>query len=243
MKKKPIIIFCYSFPHRKTYDFVSTLVSKDYKNLWLVAAPKLKLKHNRNNTGSDNPNLSEKYNIKKLCEEFSLNFIESAHDDKEKIQKIINDSGSTKAIISGARIIKKEIIEMFSDGIINFHPGKIPETSGLDSFFYTIKTNSPMGVTVHLIDHRVDAGFFIFFERLMVEESDTFESIKEKLYQTQLVSLSKYTDNFLEAYKEFPPIDRPKKNIPLTETEKENIRLSFPEWRNNQIVNQKDIES
>ena len=64
----------------------------------------------------------------------------------------------------------------------------------------------------------------------------------DRLKAKELMGL-KYTENFLEAYKEFPPIDRPKKNIPLTETEKENIRLSFPEWRNNQIVNQKDIES
>ena len=69
------------------------------------------------------------------------------------------------AIISGARIIKRDVIKLFANGIVNFHPGMIPETSGLDSFHHSIAQNCSMGVTVHLIDHRVDAGKFIFFEK------------------------------------------------------------------------------
>ena len=61
-------------------------------------------------------------------------------------------------IISGARIIDKKIIKLFKYGIINFHPGKIPETSGLDSFFWTIKKNIYPSVTAHFIDQYVDRG-------------------------------------------------------------------------------------
>ena len=242
-KKQPIIIFCYSFPHRKTYDFVSLLVSKGYENLWLIAAPKVNLKHNKNKDSSNNHNLSKKYNVKNLCKKCNLNFFESAHDDKTKISKIINESGSKTALISGARIIKKEIIEMFPDGIINFHPGIIPETSGLDSFYYSIKTNSPMGVTVHIIDDRVDAGFFIFFEKVKVASNDTIKSIKEKLYEIQLCSLSKYLDIYFGKKMYFPPINRPKKNTPLSQVEKDTIILRFPSWKSRQIEDNRSNES
>ena len=230
-----MIVFFSLFPHRKTYDFVSILVSKGYENLWLIAAPKVNLKHNKNTDFSNNHNLSKKYNVKNLCKKFNLNFCESAHDDKIKISKIIHDSGAKTALISGARIIKKEIIEMFPNGIINFHPGKIPETSGLDSFFYSIKTNSPMGVTVHIIDDRVDAGFFIFFEKVKIALDDTLESVKEKVYEIQLCSLSKYLDTYFGKKINFPPINRPRKNIPLSQVEKDSIILKFPIWKREQI--------
>ena len=56
-----------------------------------------------------------------------------------KIKLIVKKYKINIGIISGARIIDKKIIKLFKYGIINLHPGKIPETSGLDSFFGQLK--------------------------------------------------------------------------------------------------------
>ena len=69
--------------------------------------------------------------------------MECAHDKIEVIEDIRDRLKAKIALISGARILKKEIIDLFDNGIINFHPGKIPETSGLDSFLYYRKNCSP----------------------------------------------------------------------------------------------------
>ena len=88
-----------------------------------------------------------------------------------------------------------------------------------------------MGVTVHLIDHKVDAGKFIFFESLIVESGQSIELIKDNLYNTQLVSLKKYINNFFEKKMTFPEINRPKKNLPLSNAEKDAIITRiFPRW-------------
>ena len=227
---KPLIIFGYAFPHRKTYDFINILCDLGFKNIIVIGAPKVQLSHNEKIKKIDNYNINE-YCVKSLCRSLEIRFEECAHDNFKKISKIINEVKAKTAIISGARIIKREIIELFKEGIINFHPGKIPETSGLDSFYYTIKNNCKMGVTVHLIDHKVDAGKFIFFESLNVEPGQSIELIKDNLYNTQLVSLKKYINNFFEKKMTFPEINRPKKNLPLSNAEKDAIITRiFPRW-------------
>ena len=165
-KNIPIIIFGYAFPHRKTYDFVNTLFVKGFRNLVVIGAPKLILarRDSTNQTGSSS------YCVKDLCSSLKIEFTECAHDKVEVIENLRAQLNSKIAIISGARILKKEVIDLFEDGIVNFHPGKIPETSGLDSFFYTIEKNCSPGVTVHVINEKVDAGKFIFFEKLAVKK-------------------------------------------------------------------------
>ena len=150
--------------------------------------------------------------------------------------------GINQAIISGARIIKKDVIDLFSDGIINFHPGKIPETSGLNAFYYAIKNNCPMGVTVHQIDHKVDAGNLIFFEKLRIEKDDNIESTKKKLYGTQLYSLRKYLLFYFGNKKNYTEIDRPQKNTPLNNDAINELKSHFMPWKDAQIKKQSLIE-
>ena len=52
-------------------------------------------------------------------------------------------------------------IKGLSKGIINFHPGLIPEARGLDTPQWCIYDGIPLGVTSHFIDSKVDAGRII----------------------------------------------------------------------------------
>ena len=240
--ESPIVIFAYSFPHKKSFDFISIMASKGFFNLLVIGAPKVELKNN-GAKNSSNISLTETCDVQVLCSLLNIRFLECPHDDLEGISKAKASIGAEIAIISGARILGAEIIKLFPMGVVNFHPGKIPETSGLDSYFYTIKTGSPMGITVHLIDKRVDAGKLIFFEKLPVGHGDTFDSLLNALYLTQLRALGRYIDLFFGSDQEYMDIDRPKKNHPLENSEKGVVREGFDSWRMQQIGVQKDIEN
>jgi len=233
-----IIVFGYAFPHKKTYDFLNILNNEGFKSISVIAAPKIKLKSNSNIDNKE----SNTHNVKNLCDSLDLNYFECQHNDIQKIKEIKNKYNADLAIISGARIIKAEIIELFDEGIINFHPGKIPETSGLDSFYYSIKNNCSMGITVHFIDKRVDAGKFILFEEIKIEINDTTEGLRKKIYASQLNALNRFLKNYLHKENNFKEIDRPYKNLPLSLSEKENVLLDFNEWKENQINIQNAIE-
>ncbi len=238
---EPLIIFGYAFPHRKTYDFITVLFGIGFQNITVIGAPKVKLANSEDQRSSDNLTQNA-YCVKTLCSSLGIKFEECPHDDYERISKINDLLQAHTAIISGARIIKKEVIDLFSNGIVNFHPGKIPETSGLDSFHQSIRKDCPMGVTAHEIDHKVDRGRFIFFEKLKVSPEQTMEVVKENLYGLQLFALRKYIKTyFCETYT-FPKINRPKKNMPLKKTEKIAIEAKFPKWLTDRVKNQEKIE-
>ena len=226
---KPILIFGYSFPHKKTYDFINILFALGFRNIMVVGGPKLKLAQNENPKSADEKT-SNSYCVKTLCRTLSIEFEECPHDDIQRLSNINNRMQAKTAIVSGARILKREVIDLFSDGIVNFHPGMIPETSGLDSFYHSIAKNCSMGVTVHLVDHKVDAGRFIFFEKLRVETGQTIEDVRENLYGMQLIALRKYLKYYFHEISSFPEINRPQKNTPLSTLEKENLTAGFSQW-------------
>ena len=238
---EPLIIFGYAFPHRKTYDFITVLFALGFKNITVIGAPKVKLASSKIVKGGVSIDQNA-YCVKTLCRSLGIKFEECAHDNFEKISQINNRLQAHTAVISGARIIKKEVIDLFSNGIVNFHPGKIPETSGLDSFYHAIRKNCSMGVTVHVIDHKVDRGSFIFFEKLRVSSGQSMEVVKENLYGVQLVALRKYIKTYFGKTFGYPEINRPKKNSPLEETEKQGIAAKFPEWLADRVRDQEKVE-
>lgn len=227
-----VALFAYDFPHRKTHDFILEILAGGCTGLCVIAAPKKALKHN-------DPHLYYSESLQRppplpteqLCRNLGLPFFRMAHDDAAGMTDVLKSHGIASAIVSGARIIPGAVISLFRDGVVNFHPGKIPETSGLDALYHTIRQNIALGVTTHYIDHRVDAGKLIRFDELSVGPTDTPEIVIENQYQLQLTALRRYVRDFLEGVVVSEPIDRPRKNEPLSPEEKTSLISRFPAWR------------
>jgi hypothetical protein len=237
---KNIILFAYDFPHRKTHDFIVDLVSNGLKNLVVLGASKKKLDHVDTFAYFDgNLKMLSPINTSALCEQLGIPFYNIEHDDEVGISEIVSAHDVQIAIISGARIIKGNIIALFSRGVVNFHPGKVPETSGLDAFFYALKKNVTAGVTTHFIDHRVDAGFQLFFDEAYVGPSTTPEMMIENIYQLQRYALRRFIKIFKsgEDFKSCP-IDRPVKNEPMSSVEKFKVISHFSSWRASRFIEQ-----
>jgi len=244
MTTVPIIVFAYAFPHRKTQDFLTNIFLETNYDVIVVASPCKKLPQNsRKIVPKTNIIRQPSLNTKDLCKKFGFKYYELKHDDTSAIADIVDKHNVCSALISGARILKNDVIDLFSCGVINFHPGPIPETSGLDSLYYTIKNSTYPGITVHYIDKRVDAGRLIGFYAIEMGEEDTFEIMGENLYQIQIIALRDILKQGV-ADKELAttPIDRPFKNNPLAYEEKLEIQQGFPEWRNKVYRKQKRFE-
>lgn len=84
------------------------------------------------------------------------------------------------------RILSPEFVHKYKGRIINIHPAILPSFKGAhaikDAFDYGIKVT---GVTVHFVDERMDHGPIILQKALCVEETDTLESIEEKIHRIE----------------------------------------------------------
>ncbi len=233
LKKYKVCIFAYSFKHKKTNDFINLLSEKNCLDL-VIATPKekLKIKSNWKPQKKNKKFLSLKV-TKDLCLEKGINYLEIKHKNIIKIKSIIKKYKINLGIVSGARIIDKKIIKLFKYGIINFHPGKIPETSGLDSFFWTIKKNIYPYVTAHFIDKYVDKGKILIQKKINIFRNDDFYSLNGRIYMEQINLLKKISfiinknENFYGKL-----VTNYKKNDQLNTNEKKNIYYKeYHNWK------------
>ena len=182
-----IIVFAYNFPHKKTQDFLLRLSLSGLKPDLVIASPPQQL-------ALPKSILKDKYrhidlvDPKHLCQSLKFNYLESAHDSRETIEalrSIVPDLG----IIAASRILKREAIEAFKLGVLNFHPGIIPENRGLNAVKWAVYKNIPQGMTAHFIDERVDAGRVLKKVIIPVYQDDTLKDINMRIHEVEVKEL------------------------------------------------------
>ena len=122
-------------------------------------------------------------------------------NDKDVIPSIIKSSGDT-VFYYDTRIslddLKKNNIDfvvcdrpkfLLSDDILNFlpkkiiniHPSYLPWNKGYYPNYWSAKTNSPHGVTIHFIDSGIDTGDIIAQLRVSFFDDDTLKTTYARL--------------------------------------------------------------
>lgn len=177
-------LIAYNFNHRKTQDFIFRLLAEGIEIKVILAADKKKL-----NIPSSTIRKSVRFDglmhPSEIARQFEIPYEVVDHNTADMV-RLVEDYDLDAGVISGARILKPEVIDAFGKGIINFHPGLIPEARGLDAILWSVYHDIPIGVTSHLIDHRVDAGKILEKNLIGLQEGDTLFDVYEKVYSLQL---------------------------------------------------------
>lgn len=187
MKTKKLMLFAYDFPHKKTQDFLFRLTVEGYKLKYCIAAPWKKL-----NIKSSSIRVDQKHSglvhPRKICKYFNIKYLSLEHDSREVID-FIKKNPVDLYIISGARILTKEVIEACRGKILNIHPGLLPEVRGLDTFLWSIILKKPLGISAHMITSKIDSGLLICKEKLPIYKDDSAFDITLRLleYQTDIL--------------------------------------------------------
>lgn len=184
MKSFKLAVFAYNFIHRKTQDFLVRLFLEGLKPDLIIAADPVKLnippstvKTKIRHQGCIHP--------KRIAQQFDIAYHVLPHRSPEAVQ-LVKDHQIDLGIIAGARILQEDMINAFPMGIINFHPGAIPEARGLDALLWSVQQNIPLAVTAHLIDARIDAGKILIKQALNIFPDDTIFDLSERLYEQQI---------------------------------------------------------
>ena len=180
-------MFAYNFPHKKTQDFLFHLVAKGQKPTLVIGADPVKLDIPPHKYRYKTKNI-DLLHPKEICKAFQMDYL-IAHHNSDKCLKTLQEIDPDIGIIAGARILKAPIIESFKTGIINFHPGLIPEARGLDALLWSIYRDLPVGVTAHLIDSGIDAGKIVEKREVEIRQDDSWVELNARLYETQILML------------------------------------------------------
>ena len=197
---KEVVVFAYNFPHRKTQDFLFHLFACGIKVGHVFAADAVEL---------DIPPSEVRTKIRHctplhpsdVAKSIGAQYHQVPHQGSQ-INALIEEINPEIGIIAGARILKADVINGFRNGIINFHPGMIPEARGLDALLWSIRNDISLGVTSHLINERVDAGKILERRTIDLHEDDTIFDLSERLYELQLEMLPLAIDRAQESMTE-----------------------------------------
>ena len=197
---KEVVVFAYNFPHRKTQDFLFHLFACGIKVGHVFAADAVEL---------DIPPSEVRTKIRHctplhpsdVAKSIGAQYHQVPHQGSQ-INALIEEINPEIGIIAGARILKADVINGFRNGIINFHPGMIPEARGLDALLWSIRNDISLGVTSHLIDERVEAGKILERRTIDLHEDDTIFDLSERLYELQLEMLPLAIDRAQESMTE-----------------------------------------
>ena len=127
--------------------------------------------------------LCDKFHIEKLVRE-KLNKNSTLHVDINKIK--LDEITDYDFIISfGYRyIVKKDIIEYFGKKIINCHISYLPYNRGSDPNIWSLLTDTPSGVTIHLLTEKLDEGDIMYQEIVKISDEETLASSYEILIKS-----------------------------------------------------------
>ncbi|WP_223508906.1 MULTISPECIES: formyltransferase family protein [unclassified Pseudomonas] len=92
----------------------------------------------------------------------------------------IQDSSITLVVLGDTRIIRPHLIDESKMGIINVHPGVLPEVRGNNPYAWAVLEGSQQGVTVHFIDKGVDTGP-ILLKKILTEAPKDYPTLVKSL--------------------------------------------------------------
>lgn len=176
-KQYECIAFTYDVPHRKTYDTLSLLKAKGYKNV-LVYAVSMHYKKKFKPIYEHRPQVVYEIYPDELAKNLGYQFCKgNGYEEFDGLKGNI-------ILVCGAGIIPNNIVE--GNMIINAHPGYIPYARGLDALKWAIVEDEPIGVTTHLLGNEIDAGEIISRIKIPIYDNDTFHSVAQRVYENEI---------------------------------------------------------
>ncbi len=121
--------------------------------------------------------------------------------DKINSSKMINFLKEKKYYLGiqggGLGLIEKEIIKCFKKGILNLHPGKLPEYRGSSAPEFQIKDKKRIYGSFHFIDEKIDSGKLVYSKKLNLNLS-SYEKMRAQIYPEMSKSLPRIIDKILK---------------------------------------------
>lgn len=97
--------------------------------------------------------------------------------------ELVQERGIDLLVNSGTpRILKEPILSAPRVGVVNCHPGILPNYRGCTSVEWALYEDGPVGNTVHLMTCEIDEGPVLATEEISIEKGATYAQIRTLVY-------------------------------------------------------------
>ena len=99
------------------------------------------------------------------------------HHNKKACRLLLEELNPDLGVLGGTRIIRDRILKVPKDGMLNAHPGLLPEVRGSASPAWSVYYDIPIGSTCHFIDPGIDTGDIVGKREIPIHKGDTYEKL------------------------------------------------------------------
>jgi methionyl-tRNA formyltransferase len=108
---------------------------------------------------------------------FSVPHIEVLRHNTEHVMPYLENLPLDLIVFGGTRIIRGEILDHPTDGVINSHPGLLPDCRGSASPAWSVYHDIPVGSSTHFCDNGIDTGELLLRREVPVTKGMTYEDL------------------------------------------------------------------
>jgi phosphoribosylglycinamide formyltransferase-1 len=119
-------------------------------------------------------------------------FNKSEFRNEDKILNYLHSKDISFIVLAGFLwLIPQYLIDNFPDRIINIHPALLPSYGGKGMYGMAVhkavydNKEKETGISIHYVNSNYDEGNIIFQERIGIDDSDTPESIAQKVHSLE----------------------------------------------------------
>jgi methionyl-tRNA formyltransferase len=130
----------------------------------------------------------------------------------KRLLPLLEDLDLDLIVLGGTRVIRGAVLDLPRDGVINSHPGLLPDCRGSASPAWSVLHDIPIGASTHFCDSSIDTGDLLLRRELPVARGATYED----LCHATLVLAGQLMREALEAYVRgaWPELRRPQGESP-----------------------------
>ena len=115
--------------------------------------------------------------VKEQIEHLDVIHEEVSIHNSEFVMPLIKDFELDLIVFGGTRIIRGEILDYPKDGVINSHPGLLPDCRGSASPAWSVYHDIPIGSSTHFCDNGIDTGDLLMRREIAVKRGMTYENL------------------------------------------------------------------
>jgi folate-dependent phosphoribosylglycinamide formyltransferase PurN len=97
-------------------------------------------------------------NLREIAREYAFPIVTCTDQNAASSVAQLKEWSPDLIVFAGGNILRKQLLDVPSLGVINMHLGLLPEIRGMSSPEWSLLQDVPVGVTVHYIDSGIDTG-------------------------------------------------------------------------------------
>lgn len=103
-------------------------------------------------------------------------------EDKSFIDTLRNKAPDVILVATFDKIFSEELLRLPKTAVFNVHPSLLPDFRGATPITWIImRGNNTAGVTVHVMEKRIDSGAVVCWKRIRIDPYDNDASLRRKL--------------------------------------------------------------